>query len=398
MSMRSPPSSFTTACTREPLRPTQAPTGSMASSREMTATLVRLPTSRAMARISTICCWISGTSSLNSAFTNSGSPRDRMSRGPLGVSSSRLSTARIGVALMEVLAVVLLAVRDDRFRLAELVQHDDELAALDLLDLAGEQVADLGGELVADPRALALADALDDALLGGLHGEAAELGERHLLLEHVADLEVGILVAGLLERRSASSGPRPSRRPAGGATTWMVPCSSSTLSSNLTFGPNLRTSAAWMPSRSRSRRSERSSCFAVVSSRNAANISVEPAMRITPVASARVDVASVDPRLISAARTTTSVASLDRRRARTRDLAAPSLGAGASRARRPAPPRSRPRRRPPSAGDRTRARRPTKRRQCSGQRSGRSSPGETPPARTAARPSRWIPGSARGTG
>ena len=58
----------------------------------------------------------------------------------------------------------------------------------------------------------------------------------------------------------------------------MVPWSSSTFSSNLTFGPNLRTSAAWMPSRSSSRRSERSSCLAVVSSRNAANISVEPAI------------------------------------------------------------------------------------------------------------------------
>src|SRR5215210_1662984 len=33
-----------------------------------------------------------------------------------------------------------------------------------------------------------------------------------------------------------------------------------------------------MPSRRSSRRSERSSCFVVVSSRNAANISVEPAM------------------------------------------------------------------------------------------------------------------------
>ena len=47
MSMRSPPSSFTTACTREPLRPTHAPTGSIESSRENTAILVRLPTSRA---------------------------------------------------------------------------------------------------------------------------------------------------------------------------------------------------------------------------------------------------------------------------------------------------------------------------------------------------------------
>src|SRR5207253_703524 len=49
----------------------------------------------AIARISTICCWISGTSSLNSALTNKGSPRERMSRGPFGVSSSRLSTARM---------------------------------------------------------------------------------------------------------------------------------------------------------------------------------------------------------------------------------------------------------------------------------------------------------------
>src|SRR5437867_746879 len=40
-----------------------------------------------------------------------------------------------------------------------------------------------------------------------------------------------------------------------------------------------------MPSRSNSSRSERSSCFAVVSSRKAANISVEPAMRVAPLQS-----------------------------------------------------------------------------------------------------------------
>src|SRR5207249_2977105 len=49
MSMRSPPSSFTTAWTREPLSPTQAPTGSIESSRDETAILVRLPASRALA-------------------------------------------------------------------------------------------------------------------------------------------------------------------------------------------------------------------------------------------------------------------------------------------------------------------------------------------------------------
>jgi len=37
---------------------------------------------------------------------------------------------------MEVLAVVSARVRNDRLRLAELVEHDHELAALDLLDLS----------------------------------------------------------------------------------------------------------------------------------------------------------------------------------------------------------------------------------------------------------------------
>src|SRR6266702_4780944 len=48
MSMRSPFSSFTTACTREPFIPTHAPTGSIESSRDETAILVRLPASRAV--------------------------------------------------------------------------------------------------------------------------------------------------------------------------------------------------------------------------------------------------------------------------------------------------------------------------------------------------------------
>ena len=142
MSMRSPPSSLTTACTREPLRPTHAPTGSIESSRENTAIFVRLPTSRAAARISTMLCWISGTSSLNSALHEQriGAAQDeaRALRRLLDALEHRANR----LALVEVLAMVLLAIRNDRFRLAELVEHDDELAALDLLDLAGEQVAD----------------------------------------------------------------------------------------------------------------------------------------------------------------------------------------------------------------------------------------------------------------
>src|SRR5690606_7190899 len=97
------------------------------------------------------------------------------------------------------LAVVLLAVRDDRFRFAELVEHHDDLAALDLLDLAREEVADAARELVADLRALALADALHDALLGGLHGGTPELLEGDRNFHEIARLVVGILVSRFLE-------------------------------------------------------------------------------------------------------------------------------------------------------------------------------------------------------
>ena len=122
-------------------------------------------------------CWISGTSSLNSALHEQRVATAQDEARTLGRFLDALEHRANRLALMEVLAMILLAIRNDRFRLAELVEHDDELAALDLLDFAGEQVADARRELVADPGALAFADALDDALLGGLHGGATELGE-----------------------------------------------------------------------------------------------------------------------------------------------------------------------------------------------------------------------------
>ena len=54
MSIFSPCNSFTTACTREPRIPTQAPTGSTEESREITPILAREPGSRATALISTM--------------------------------------------------------------------------------------------------------------------------------------------------------------------------------------------------------------------------------------------------------------------------------------------------------------------------------------------------------
>src|SRR5262249_22968871 len=101
-------------------------------------------------------------------------------------------------ALVEMLAVVLLAIRNDRFRFAELVEHHDELATLDLLHFTAEQIADARRELVADSRALAFAHALDDALLGRLNGRASEDGEIDRLFHDVAQLEAVVERLGVV--------------------------------------------------------------------------------------------------------------------------------------------------------------------------------------------------------
>src|SRR5712671_7025850 len=98
------------------------------------------------------------------------------------------------------LAVVLLAVGNDRFGLTELRQHDDDLAALDLLHFAGQQLAHLVRELFPDAGPLALAHPLDDTLLRGLDRGAAEGLERHFLFEHIPHLKVGILEARFFQR------------------------------------------------------------------------------------------------------------------------------------------------------------------------------------------------------
>src|SRR2546423_143334 len=100
---------------------------------------------------------------------------------------------------MEVLAVVLLAVRDDRFGFAELVEHDHELAALDLLNFTRQEIADSARELVADLGPLAFPNPLDDSLLRRLNRGSAELGKINRNLHLITDLEVGILETSFLE-------------------------------------------------------------------------------------------------------------------------------------------------------------------------------------------------------
>src|SRR5690606_19955428 len=104
------------------------------------------------------------------------------------------------LALPEALPRILLLPRDDRVRFPRLVQHHHELAALDLLDLAREQVPDLARILIPDLLALALPDPLDDPLLRGHHRVASELPELDRDLHHVPDLVLGVVPARLLQR------------------------------------------------------------------------------------------------------------------------------------------------------------------------------------------------------
>ncbi len=94
MSMRSPPSSRTMLCTREPLSPTHEPTASTRGSVEYTEIFERAPASRATALISTMLSAISGTSLSNRRRRKSGWVRDRITCGPLADLSTLITTAR----------------------------------------------------------------------------------------------------------------------------------------------------------------------------------------------------------------------------------------------------------------------------------------------------------------
>jgi hypothetical protein len=127
------------------------------------------------------------------------SPRQDQA-GTLGRLFQPLEDRANGVALVEMLPVVLLAIRDDGLRLAELVEHEHQLAPFDLLHFPGQQLADLVAEFLPDLGALALTHPLDDPLLGRLDRETPELGEGDFLFEDIAHLEFRVLEAGILDR------------------------------------------------------------------------------------------------------------------------------------------------------------------------------------------------------
>ena len=190
-SIFSPPSSATTAWTRAPRWPTVAPTGSSPSWRDATATFERLPASRAIALISTVPLWISGTSSSNR----------RLQEALVGPADEDLRPARRAPDLeherLDVLAdAVVLEGRllgGGEDRLDVLADVEDDRPRLDPVDGAGDELALAARELVEDRVALGLAEALEDDLLGGLGADPAEDVAVQLLgLDEVAEVGVGL--------------------------------------------------------------------------------------------------------------------------------------------------------------------------------------------------------------
>ena len=175
MSIFSPCSSATTAWTREPRMPTQAPTGSMPLSLEMTAILAR------RARIAR------HGADLDDAVVDLGHFLGEQLGHELrmGARQEDLRPAHFlahvvdigadALALAEALARQQLVAAQDRLGAAEI---DDDVAELDALDQAVDDLADAVLELVELALALGVAHLLHDHLLRRLRGDAAEIDRR----------------------------------------------------------------------------------------------------------------------------------------------------------------------------------------------------------------------------
>src|SRR5205823_1414490 len=98
------------------------------------------------------------------------------------------------VAGVVALARNLLALGQDRLRLADL---EDDVALLDPVDDAAQDLAFLADELGVDALPLGVTDFLEDHLLGGLGGDASEILQRLVLKQLELDADLGLGIEGL---------------------------------------------------------------------------------------------------------------------------------------------------------------------------------------------------------
>ena len=119
-----------------------------------------------------------------------------------GARDEELRSAQLGFHFVEIAAQAIAGAhrfarnraiaRHERLGVAAEIEKD--VAALDALDDAGDELADAILVRIDHLRALGFAHALHDDLLGGLRRDAAEFGILDLLLDETADVDAGLLV------------------------------------------------------------------------------------------------------------------------------------------------------------------------------------------------------------
>jgi hypothetical protein len=185
MSIFSPCSSCTTAWTRLPFMPTQAPTGSMLESRLITPILARLPGSRAAALM------------VDDAVVDFGHFLREQLLHEFGVRAAEedLRATVLAFHLQDQRAHAfadaggfardLLIAADHALGAA---QVDDDVAEFDRLDHAGDDFARAVLEFLVLAITLGIADLLEDHLLGRLRIDAAQIDRRQRIDDEVAQL------------------------------------------------------------------------------------------------------------------------------------------------------------------------------------------------------------------
>ena len=129
---------------------------------------------------------------------NRGRPRQDQPRS-FGCLFDLLEYTTDRIPLSETFAGILVLPRDDGVGVGSAVEHHHDLASLDLLDFARQQLSHSIGVFVPDPVPLVFADQLYDALLHGHHRVSAEICKIDRNLHHVPDLEILIVPSGLFE-------------------------------------------------------------------------------------------------------------------------------------------------------------------------------------------------------
>src|SRR6185437_14739076 len=195
MSIFSPRSSRMIDCTRMPFIPTHAPTGSTSLSRDTTAIFVRSPASRAMARISTVLSYISGTSLWNRFCTNSFAARETTTwSARIAVNAQQHHTHPL--AHGKLLQPRLFAFRHPRFRFANI---EDHILPLDPLNGGVQHFAYAMRILVKYRIPLGLAHLLKDDLFGHLRSNAAQHVRRLVVAQFAAYFHLGSNTARLFQ-------------------------------------------------------------------------------------------------------------------------------------------------------------------------------------------------------